>query len=154
MNKQISQRDFERLQEIKDEMKSLLEEARRIVRRGPKRVYDRAHSYWLGHISLALDHDNEYIGRSMCNFEDTLHEIDPGPHEDEEDLDAPVPGEFESVLDTDDDGLPCKFENQYKCECGHEWINWWSCACNDRCPKCNKEIEPFETIEHEEPKNA
>jgi len=28
------------------------------------------------------------------------------------------------------------------CACGTEWRDEWDCLCNDRCPKCNKEIEP------------
>ena len=28
--------------------------------------------------------------------------------------------------------------------CGTEWTQEHSAACNDRCPKCNREIEPFE----------
>ena len=35
------------------------------------------------------------------------------------------------------------YHNQYKCVCGHEWADTHTCACNDRCPVCNKEIEPF-----------
>lgn len=26
-----------------------------------------------------------------------------------------------------------------------EWIDEWSCACNDRCPACRAEIEPYLT---------
>ena len=32
--------------------------------------------------------------------------------------------------------------NYYTCSCGTEWSDIWNCTCNDRCPKCNKEIEP------------
>lgn len=42
------------------------------------------------------------------------------------------------------------FLNKYKCPCcGEEWEDEWSCTCNDRCPSCNKEIEPHESIELE-----
>ena len=34
------------------------------------------------------------------------------------------------------------FEIHYE-HCGEEWTDYWSCACNDRCPKCNREIEPY-----------
>jgi hypothetical protein len=34
------------------------------------------------------------------------------------------------------------FTNHYRCVCGTEWEDTWDCACNDRCPSCNKEIEP------------
>lgn len=41
----------------------------------------------------------------------------------------------------DDDVL---FRMKYKCPYdGHEWEMEWDCACNDRCPVCNKEIEPL-----------
>ncbi len=33
----------------------------------------------------------------------------------------------------------------YECDqCGCTWTDEWSCACNDRCPSCNAEIEPYE----------
>jgi hypothetical protein len=44
---------------------------------------------------------------------------------------------------TDDDGAPCRFVNHYTCtECNEVWQDQWSCACNDKCPVCNREIEP------------
>lgn len=33
--------------------------------------------------------------------------------------------------------------NYYLCPCGEEWEDKWDCQCNDHCPKCNKEIEPY-----------
>lgn len=33
-------------------------------------------------------------------------------------------------------------QNFYECPCGTSWQDLWSCACNDRCPTCNREIEP------------
>ncbi len=35
------------------------------------------------------------------------------------------------------------FTNYYR-HCGVEWQDTWSCACNDECPKCGGEIEPYE----------
>jgi hypothetical protein len=33
----------------------------------------------------------------------------------------------------------------YQCsECGTKWTDEWSCACNDRCPKCRAETEPYD----------
>jgi len=32
--------------------------------------------------------------------------------------------------------------NHYR-HCGAEWSDLWSCACNDRCPVCRAEIEPY-----------
>ena len=38
------------------------------------------------------------------------------------------------------------YSNQYCCPyCQLEWDDEWDCACNDRCPTCNKEIEPYES---------
>ena len=45
----------------------------------------------------------------------------------------------------DSDGRPCVYRNEYACSCGHEWSDEWSCACDDRCPQCDTEIEPEET---------
>jgi hypothetical protein len=36
--------------------------------------------------------------------------------------------------------------NYYRCpHDGTEWVDEWSCACNDRCPTCRAEIEPHST---------
>lgn len=37
------------------------------------------------------------------------------------------------------------FLNRYRCTCGEEWENEDDCTCNDRCPKCRNEMEPFES---------
>jgi hypothetical protein len=29
-------------------------------------------------------------------------------------------------------------------ECKAEWTDEWSCACNDSCPVCGDEIEPYD----------
>jgi hypothetical protein len=31
----------------------------------------------------------------------------------------------------------------YHCSCGAYWVDAWICTCNDRCPICNLEIEPY-----------
>jgi len=36
-----------------------------------------------------------------------------------------------------------EFENHYLCTCGEQWQDIWSSACNDRCPACDREIEPY-----------
>lgn len=42
-----------------------------------------------------------------------------------------------------DEDDPC-YRSHYACtECGTHWVDEWSCACNDRCPTCNSEIEPY-----------
>jgi PHP family Zn ribbon phosphoesterase len=43
----------------------------------------------------------------------------------------------------DDDPDAGRYTNYYRCEkCNVDWEDTWSCTCNDRCPKCNAEIEP------------
>jgi hypothetical protein len=40
------------------------------------------------------------------------------------------------------------YRNFYQCdECGTRWTDEWDCMCNDRCPKCSCEIEPFDSVE-------
>jgi hypothetical protein len=35
----------------------------------------------------------------------------------------------------------------YECSaCGTKWTDEWSCTCNDRCPKCRAEIEPYDDM--------
>ncbi len=31
-------------------------------------------------------------------------------------------------------------------ECGTHWADLWSCGCNDECPNCGGEIEPYENL--------
>jgi len=40
------------------------------------------------------------------------------------------------------------YKNYYRCpNDGTEWKDEWSCMCNDRCPECNAEIEPYDSKE-------
>lgn len=65
-----SEEDIERLEEIRDELKELIEEAKNLVR--GTHQYERARSYWIPHILGAIDKDNEYMGGSMINMQDTI----------------------------------------------------------------------------------
>jgi rubrerythrin len=38
-----------------------------------------------------------------------------------------------------------RFRNHYRCVCGETWSNEDDCTCNDRCPICHAETEPFES---------
>lgn len=39
---------------------------------------------------------------------------------------------------------PPMFVNHYRCPVdGTEWDDEWTCTCNDHCPTCNAEIEPY-----------
>lgn len=37
---------------------------------------------------------------------------------------------------------PDRFLNYYR-HCGTQWLDAWSCQCNDECPVCGAEIEPY-----------
>ena len=44
------------------------------------------------------------------------------------------------------------YEKHYHCsECGAEWTDEWTCACNDRCPGCNVETEPATYVDLSRP---
>jgi len=59
-------------------------------------------------------------------------------------------GTFEAP--DEDQAEEIRFLNHYKCPDDRtEWSDEWSCACNDRCPTCNKEIEPYESEEIDAP---
>jgi hypothetical protein len=52
----------------------------------------------------------------------------------------------------EDQAEEIRFLNHYECPFdGTEWSDEWSCACNDKCPTCNKEIEPYESEEIDPP---
>ena len=44
--------------------------------------------------------------------------------------------ELKKMIDED------SVDNNYICPCGNEWTMTWSCACNDKCGECGREIEP------------
>ena len=40
--------------------------------------------------------------------------------------------------------------NHYHCvECNTSWTDEWSCACDDDCPVCGRDIEPHHSEELE-----
>lgn len=45
--------------------------------------------------------------------------------------------------------MSSNFENHYHCRCGCQWTDVWDCMCNDRCPACNTETEPYDSEEIE-----
>jgi hypothetical protein len=61
---------------------------------------------------------------------------------------APTKDAGRVIPDFEAEEPPTWFRNSYRCDqCGEGWEDEWDCACNDRCPKCNAEIEPFESEE-------
>lgn len=44
--------------------------------------------------------------------------------------------------------LEVQYWNYYHCEyCLTDWEDTWTCQCNDECPGCGKEIEPYNSVE-------
>jgi transcription initiation factor IIE alpha subunit len=40
------------------------------------------------------------------------------------------------------------YVNYYRCSRDSiDWADAWSCTCNDKCPICNAEVEPFRSDE-------
>ena len=55
---------------------------------------------------------------------------------------------YSGVFFEEDEKDDYRYSNHYDCsECGHEWSDTWSCACNDKCPGCGSETEPSESLE-------
>lgn len=43
---------------------------------------------------------------------------------------------------------PRLFRNYYRHKrCSARWVDSWSCCCNDKCPSCHREIEPYKSVE-------
>lgn len=45
--------------------------------------------------------------------------------------------------ETEEKAGATSFRNFYLCPCGAHWEDDWDCACNDHCPDCDREIEPY-----------
>lgn len=44
------------------------------------------------------------------------------------------------------------YRNFYECsECSTRWTDEWDCQCDDRCPICNAQIQPHDSVEIELP---
>jgi len=43
---------------------------------------------------------------------------------------------------------PDRFVNYFRCPVDNaHWADSWSCACNDKCPTCGREIEPYKSLD-------
>jgi len=44
------------------------------------------------------------------------------------------------------------FENHYLCpDCGTDWVDEWSCTCDDRCPICDHSITATRSVDLSRP---
>ena len=73
MRTKPTREDIDRLEEIRDEIKTLVDEARRLVRG----TIDgkAAEAYWVPHILGALDDDHEFLGGSMTTMQDSIEAL-------------------------------------------------------------------------------
>lgn len=63
----------EQLEDIKEAIKLLVNKAYDLVPKGI--LKRRAKAYWYAFISMALDEDNEFLGRSAGSIQDTIEEL-------------------------------------------------------------------------------
>jgi hypothetical protein len=43
---------------------------------------------------------------------------------------------------------PRAFVNYYLCPIDNaHWSDTWSCTCDDKCPTCGREIEPYKSLD-------
>ena len=47
---------------------------------------------------------------------------------------------------------PRWYRRYYRCSNNHKWQDEWDCLCNDRCPECDEETEPYDHVEIDEGK--
>ena len=71
-----------RLEEIRDKMLELLEEAMDLIAETDRGAAQQARYYWYAHIKGALTHDHEFLGGSMITMEDTIERLE-NPEEEE-----------------------------------------------------------------------
>lgn len=68
--------DVDRLEEIREEIMELMDEAKKIVAGSKNRgAVGRADAYWIPHIEIALGGEHGYMDRSMCSMQDTIEEL-------------------------------------------------------------------------------
>lgn len=78
----LSRNDWDRLQEIRDQLDVLVEEAGRLVRRSNNQFdYHRAKAYWLGHMENAIS-GGSLVG---CDMDETIRSLEPCDCDEEED---------------------------------------------------------------------
>jgi len=79
------QETIHRLQQIQEELLSLVAEAEELVKdAGHNGIYQRAKSYWIAQIETKIHNDHFYLGGTMHSMEDTLQELreEIGEHND------------------------------------------------------------------------
>lgn len=84
----FSQNQFSRIQEIHDQFRDLLTEAKNIVERaGDQNEYERAKATWIGNIDTALDKDGDFLTGPTRTMQDTIDHLEPDDEDEDEEKD-------------------------------------------------------------------
>lgn len=89
-----------------------------------------------------VDEANQIAYATARTVEDVLLQIVPKAH-----LES-----TESASQDSDEST--HWTNHYLCPCGEKWEDRWDSCCNDKCPSCNKEIEPYISDDGSVPQEA
>ncbi len=63
------------LEEMHEQIKDLVQNARRLLRHADHLTRRRAESGWVAQIQMALDHDHEWLGRASVTMQETIEEM-------------------------------------------------------------------------------
>ncbi|WP_422451934.1 hypothetical protein [Endozoicomonas sp. ALC066] len=93
----------------------------------------------------AFDRSSDYQDQTVlwlwCEEKDVPYYVSGKPIESVDKLPEDInPEEYADSFDF----IEMDYLNHYE-HCGENWKMTHSCQCNDRCPVCNKEIEPYKS---------
>lgn len=84
-----------------------------------------------GEAPMTQEEIRDWICEDLYSYDFSSEDIDSKLH---------ITYKTEAISDEDENTMI----NYYECnDCNQSWEDTHSCACNDKCPSCNKEIEPF-----------
>jgi len=64
------------LTSLKTDMLNLLDDMEAVLDSAPSDIRNRAKSYWMAHVRMALTKEHEFLGGSMTDCEDTIVELE------------------------------------------------------------------------------
>ena len=84
----MSENPGERLQDIVENMSTMLAEAEQIIKRHcPRHLYDRMKSYCIPAVAMALSEEHDYLGSGGATFSEAVDYLLADECEEEEDED-------------------------------------------------------------------
>jgi hypothetical protein len=91
--------DKERAQELLESVKECMRELNDIFRRADRLTRKRWQMYPCGHIAMALDHDHEYMGKSIFTVQGLIDGLPDDDDESDDDDCSPPANEIDSIED-------------------------------------------------------